>query len=576
MAFLIRSIDLTASGREIVRERELARDQIVVGRAAESDVHLPDLAVEQQHVRVSPADDGQLRIDAIGSLGFTLNGRSTTHAVIDPREGAELGLGSYLLVFGLADDGRVSVTVRRADGSPDKSEALAGFSLGGALPGKRVMAWAAFVAILLAFLAVPIWTHMTRDRVKPDYDRSGATLMDASWRTGALSLKHHGLEDNCEACHAEPFVAVRDKTCLTCHEDIADHAAQSRQADSRGPLSPGAAVQWKIAHVFNKPGPGACTDCHTEHEGAGRMQPAREQFCSDCHGSLDTRLTDTALGNASDFGKAHPEFNAMLTTAAGQKEPQRVSLSSKPQQWNGLRFPHDKHLDKRGGVARMAQRLGAEGGYGDALECKDCHRTTADGVRFLPVDMEKDCESCHSLVIDQVGGVFRKVRHGDATQARAELLALGRASRPQIVQNRTRPGEYGSSGLYRANFGGPATGTALLAGAMAREGLCGECHVPAGPAGSLAVMPVTQPSRYFMHGWFDHDAHKQEQCSSCHAADKSSTSADLLLPGIAQCRDCHQGESARKAEVPSSCAMCHSYHPRVEPTAAPRRIASKQ
>jgi predicted Zn-ribbon and HTH transcriptional regulator len=266
----------------------------------------------------------------------------------------------------------------------------------------------------------------------------------------------------------------------------------------------------------------------------------------------------------------------MLTTAAGQKEPQRVSLSSKPQQWNGLRFPHDKHLDKRGGVARMAQRLGAEGGYGDALECKDCHRTTADGVRFLPVDMEKDCESCHSLVIDQVGGVFRKVRHGDATQARAELLALGRASRPQIVQNRTRPGEYGSSGLYRANFGGPATGTALLAGAMAREGLCGECHVPAGPAGSLAVMPVTQPSRYFMHGWFDHDAHKQEQCSSCHAADKSSTSADLLLPGIAQCRDCHQGESARKAEVPSSCAMCHSYHPRVEPAAAPRRIASKQ
>ncbi|HWK41189.1 MAG TPA: cytochrome c3 family protein [Croceibacterium sp.] len=576
MAFLIRSIDFTASGREIVRERELAQDELIVGRAAESDIHLPDLAVEQQHVRVTRADDGRLKVEAIGSLGFTLDGRTQSDARIDPREGGELTLGSYRLAFAQEADGRVAVTVRRAeDRPPDKAQALGGFSLGGALPGKRVMAWAGLAIILLAFLVLPIWTHATRERVKPDYDRPGATLMDASWRTGPLSLKHHGLEDNCEACHAEPFVAVRDETCLTCHEDIADHATQSRQANARGPLSPGAAIQWQVAHAFNKPGPGACTDCHTEHEGAGRMQPAREQFCADCHGSLDTRLTDTALGNASDFGKAHPEFNAMLITAAGQKEPQRVSLSDKPRQWNGLRFPHDMHLDKRGGVARMAQRLGAANGYGDPLECNDCHRTTADGVRFLPVDMEQDCESCHSLVIDQVGGVFRKVRHGDAAQARAELLALGRASRPPLVQNRIRPGEYGASGIYRANFGGPATGTALLAGAMAREGLCGECHVPAGRPGSLDVMPVTQPSRYFMHGWFDHDAHKQEQCSSCHAANTSGSSADLLLPGIGQCRDCHQGESTRKAEVPSSCAMCHSYHPPGQPAAAPRRIARK-
>jgi hypothetical protein len=337
----------------------------------------------------------------------------------------------------------------------------------------------------------------------------------------------------------------------------------------------GDAIQWDVAHALGKPGPGACTDCHTEHEGAGRMEPAREEFCADCHGTLDTRLTDTALGNASDFGKVHPQFQALLTTAPGQEKPQRVSLAAHPRQWDGLRFPHKLHLDKRGGVARMAQRLGTKGGYGEPLECGDCHRPTADGVRFLPVDMENDCESCHSLVIDQVGGVYRKVRHGDAGQARAELMALGRANRPMVVGVRQRPGQYGSSGLYRANFGGPATGAALLARAMAREGLCGECHVPAPGGGALEVMPVTQPSRYFMHGWFDHEDHKQETCTSCHAADKSATSADLLLPAIAQCRDCHQGESARRAEVPSSCAMCHSYHPRQGAAAAPPRIARR-
>ena len=574
MTFLIRTIDLTATGREIVRERELAQDELTIGRAAGNDIHLPDLAVEQRHVRVAAATGGRLRLQAVGTLGFTVDGRSTRDATIDPAEGSELVLGSYRLQFGI-EEGAVAVTIRQVEEREGgKGEALGGFSLAHVLPGKRPVAWAGLLAILIAFLALPVWTHLNRAEAEPDYDKPGAVMMDASWRTGALSSVHHGLEDNCEACHAKPFVAVRDETCLTCHEGLADHAAQPRQAVARGPLGRFDAAQWDVAHALGKPGPGACTDCHTEHEGAGHMEPTRERFCADCHGSLDARLTDTTLGNASDFGKAHPQFQAVLTTERGQADPVRVSLADKPRQWDGLRFPHDLHLAARGGVAQMARRLGTRNGYGEPLECSDCHRPTADGVRFLPVDMENDCESCHSLVIDQVGGVYRKVRHGDARQARAELMALGRASRPAIVTGRGRPGAYGAGGLYRARFGGPATGAALLARAMAKEGLCGECHVPAGASGSLEVMPVTQPARFFMHGWFDHEEHKQEKCTSCHAADNSKASSDLLLPEIGQCRECHQGESARTAEVPSGCAMCHSYHPRTGAAAAPR-IARK-
>ena len=51
--------------------------------------------------------------------------------------------------------------------------------------------------------------------------------------------------------------------------------------------------------------------------------------------------------------------------------------------------------------------------------------------------------------------------------------------------------------------------------------------------------------------------------------------ANLLLPRISECRECHEGESARAAEVPSGCAMCHSYHPRTGPAAAPPRIARR-
>ena len=58
MPFRIRTIDQTASGREIVRERELAQAELTIGRAAENDIHLPDLAVEQRHVRVVPVSTG--------------------------------------------------------------------------------------------------------------------------------------------------------------------------------------------------------------------------------------------------------------------------------------------------------------------------------------------------------------------------------------------------------------------------------------------------------------------------------------------------------------------------------------
>ncbi|MEL0254275.1 MAG: cytochrome c3 family protein, partial [Novosphingobium sp.] len=76
-----------------------------------------------------------------------------------------------------------------------------------------------------------------------------------------------------------------------------------------------------------------------------------------------------------------------------------------------------------------------------------------------------------------------------------------------------------------------------------------------------SVMPVFQRSHYFLNARFDHEVHEQEDCTSCHAADSSDRATDLLLPTLATCRECHMGAEAQQAEVPSTCAMCHSYHP---------------
>ncbi len=567
MSFRIRQIQTTATGREIVRERKVDDNRLTLGRSAENDVAIPDLAVEQHHVVVTASEGRVLTFEAAGSLGFTLDGRTRMSEAVDDG-GAELVLGAYRIDFAAGPENEIEVTVRRREEREGgEGQGVHGFGLVNTwLPSKRPVAWALLAAIFVAFLAVPIWTNISREPLKPDYRQPGQTMMDASWSTGKLSLAHHGLEDNCEACHVQPFVAVRDNACLTCHETIGDHSAKPKLSLARGPLDWGDRIQRDIADVLHKPGAGACTDCHTEHEGDGRMEPPAQKFCADCHGSMDTRLK-TPLGNAADFGKAHPQFQVAVLSSAGAAKSTRVSLDAKPKEFNGLKFPHALHLGIRGGPAQMARRLGAGKGYEGPLGCADCHRPTADGVRFQPVDMETNCGSCHSLVYDKVGGTFRTLRHGDINQMRADLAAADRVPRRPIASGRKRPGAFSPGGPYYGNFAPPQRALVPLASRMlSTRGVCTECHFASGNG----VMPVVQPERYIDHGWFDHEAHEREKCTTCHQAPASNSASDVLLPGIKTCRTCHLGEDAAQPKIPSTCAMCHSYHPRGE--AAPARV----
>jgi predicted CXXCH cytochrome family protein len=561
--FRLRTIETTADGREIVRDKDLPGPELTIGRSPENAVHLPDLAVEPHHARLVAAD-GRVRVEALGTLGFTADGSSRRNASIDLATGAELRFGAYTIGVGQALDGAVLLTVRSAANKSDIAapDEKRSFTLAGALPGKRVTSWLLALVVLAAFLAWPVYNALNRPA-------NGTVKGDAAWSSGPLSLAHHGLEAKCEACHAKPFEPVQDKACLTCHKTVHDHAPGVRMAGAREAPGAGGQLLQRVAHAFGKPGPGACSDCHTEHEGAGAMPATPQKFCAGCHGTLAARLSDTKLGNAADFGSAHPQFRATVTRAPGNPTLTRVSLDGQPREANGLAFPHKLHLDQAGGARRMAASMGEAA----RLECGGCHRPTADGVRFLPIDMERDCESCHSLVYDRVGSTFRTLRHGDIEQMRADLAASDRRAEP-IVTGRRRPGEFAASGRYFSRFSAPASGAARISQALSRDGVCGECHTPAVRDGRMSVTPVVQPERYMVNGWFDHRPHRQETCASCHAAHQSSSADDVLLPGVKTCRNCHLGEGAASADVPSSCAMCHSYHPTVAaPPKQGRRVA---
>jgi len=561
MAFLIRTIDFTAAGREIVRDRMVDQARLTVGRAAECDIHLPDLAVEQRHVRIDAAADGTLTIEALGTLGFGLDGRVVTSGTIAPITGGEIALGAARLAVAQEGDATL-VTIRQIADDAGKTDALRGFALASALPSKRAMSWVLAGAILLLLLAIPVASHLLRTPVKPDPkgEVPGQVMLDAAWSTGALSLKHRSLEGNCESCHVAAFESVQDNTCISCHQTTGTHAKMPRLAKGMPPLSQGDALQWRIGTALGKEGPLGCVSCHSEHEGPVRQKPAAAAFCADCHGSLDTRLTDTAFTNAHDFGKEHPQFRPAYFASFGAAKPVRAAPGAKPVERSGLKFPHDIHMNKAGGAARMAVSLNQ---YGQPLECKDCHNLTPDKVGFKPVKMENACEGCHSLVSGRTISGFSKLRHGDVKDLAEDLAHIASGPRPALAPRRDRPGQIGSAAPYRADFGRPVRSYIGLSNALSPGGVCTECHLPTrGSTGQADLIPVNLQGRFLTSSFFNHAAHKREKCTDCHAADTSKTATDLLIPDLKSCRDCHLGAIAVKTKkiVPSSCAMCHAYH----------------
>jgi hypothetical protein len=88
-----------------------------------------------------------------------------------------------------------------------------------------------------------------------------------------------------------------------------------------------------------------------------------------------------------------------------------------------------------------------------------------------------------------------------------------------------------------------------------------ECHALTYSNGTDALPAVVKsaiPGRWFQHARFDHHAHQMVECVSCHAkARESAAASDILIPGIATCRQCHRsGEDAAE----SRCFECHTYH----------------
>jgi hypothetical protein len=142
---------------------------------------------------------------------------------------------------------------------------------------------------------------------------------------------------------------------------------------------------------------------------------------------------------------------------------------------------------------------------------------------------------------------------------------IGRGAPAEAEPERPRRGLRGGGGEEtKAEAPAPAGLAQLprLEKEMFGPGNCGKCHVMNQPGTGLPeVAPTAIPVRWLPHSIFDHGVHRSLTCTECHAkAAKSIETADVLLPSVATCQQCHRTSGGAKA----SCVECHLYHDKAE------------
>jgi hypothetical protein len=236
-----------------------------------------------------------------------------------------------------------------------------------------------------------------------------------------------------------------------------------------------------------------CASCHAEHLGQLHLSKVGDAHCTQCHGDLPRASSSSTTFVASIPDFArHPEFAVLRDH---RPDPGTVALN------------HRKHLTL---VMPTLKRT---------MVCADCHELEP-GVganrAMAPIRFDRHCASCHKL---EMPAPFegRRVEHGLA---------------PELLPEPQR--------------------------ALATS-LCSKCHQLGAPAAAMVarVAPSAIPSRWLDHARFDHDTHRMVECARCHAgAQRSEKTADVDLPSIATCRECHHADGGAR----SDCALCHGYH----------------
>lgn len=540
---LIVQISRNSRDQPVRKEQLITGETIQIGRAAECKVLLADARVSLHHATIRHGIDNKLYIDGFDGEELYVNDSFQRHAECVP--GTQIRIGSFNLTIEphqVDCDLVLSITpidfLQTRSTVSSKRYPLTLASAG--LKKRRPAVWLS-VLVALFFLILPLIQSVATMQSKKEMALPVSFL--ELWSLGQMSHGHRSFAGQCRRCHIEPFSSVPDKTCESCHVSTANH------------------IQDKNLHhnAFKNM---RCVACHPDHRGEAPMAKLDAQ-CVSCHGEIKSLNSKSTHANIHDFSLDHPAFKLTLKTGHQDKEVIRISQENKTSivEKSGLKFSHQVHLDKSG----------VSSPNGDVvMGCQDCHELDDAGMRFQAITMAKSCQQsgCHTLdftppVTDRV------LPHGSEQKLMTTLNEYyAKASIDEMLTGKTR--QCGNA---------PTTGTNLLERALScannkvtvntkflfdtKEG-CVECHDVSANTDDKNVpwkiKPVNMTRHWLSNADFPHSKHSTAKCTDCHDKSKSKKSADVSIPEIGKCRECHVGTKAVKGKVSSSCEKCHAFH----------------
>jgi hypothetical protein len=296
----------------------------------------------------------------------------------------------------------------------------------------------------------------------------------------------------------------------------------------------------------------ACTFCHQPDERGQYLRPiAYDRHCAACHPlDFDGRFPDAVVPHASPsivraflrgtLSEAFDQCQAIPAGEAGMPIRDRcveLELAKAPS-------APAAEGDRPRGLRRGG---GAEAGAPPADEPR--------GGRLRGRAAEP--EPAPEPAPDTPRGGRLRPREPEAEPPAAETPRGGRLRRGGDEEAGGAPrGRRGGGSETPAPAGWVASQVATLEPGLFKQ-RCAYCHTVEREADALPrIAPTAIPSRWLPHARFDHGAHRPLACGECHRAAASTETADVLLPSIATCRECHTPQ----AGAGTGCVQCHRYH----------------
>lgn len=547
MRWLIRRVLKRSSG-DVFEDDIHFGDTLGIGRGTDQAIYITDLRAALAHARVTAIGGHRYRVESLIAAGVRIDGVSQQNATVKAGSCIDIGSTRIRLIEPPADiDAAVEVVVLD-EAEVDAAKPAPKLTLTDAGLTKRRWSWSLWALMLLFGLGLPLASHYAppvRDVVEA-MPFAGRAL----WEAGPLASAHHFFGSDCQQCHVDAFVSVRDEQCEACHAQTATHVA----------------TDFNLSLAGND----RCAHCHRDHNGAEGLVRSDQHLCSDCHDGIDARIANAdAHADVADFGTRHAGFVVSLPqwNAQGEFTPVRAALATPGiKEHSGLTFPHDVHLDP----------AGIRGADGDdaVLECAACHTPEPGGARMQAIDFERHCQGCHKLTFS-IREADREVPHASVEKigytiseffAREALEGgFNDTNVPNVVRARRRPGQP-ITPQERAEALSWARDQARTAiDRLFEDKACSTCHQVSRDTGQeWTVAPVRVAGAWFPKSRFDHGSHTTMQCIDCHNAPNAASSEVLLLPDIDNCRQCHGGEHS-KNRVPTTCIDCHAFHDAAHP-----------